>query len=314
MVREKKDDDWRYKSELSSDLKDWRYLEWKYFSFDSPRAKGFFCYSIGNPRNILGLRKHIISYAVYHGGEKKVGMFEVDKKDSNVSDSKKWVFGDCSIKRKDDIWSISGTSEKVDWDLIFKRRVKGKSLEIFKEQKKKRWMDWEVFCNSAEVKGSIDIMNKTIDINGNGYYDSNLGHWKPAKNPWIWFRFSDDLAGKDLSFTLFKSRRTDQGYILLSLDDETHLIEKFDIMYDKKERIPNKYYVRFDSKDIKLNLSVKVKNIELLTIKVFNLIPLLKLNLLQCDFELEIEVLGERTDLKTDGFGEYPFNGVSFLR
>jgi len=306
MVQEDKADDWRYKSELSSDLKDWRYLEWKYFSFDSPQAKGFFCYSVGNPRNILGLRKHIISYAVYHDGEKNVGMFEVDKKDSNVSDRKKWIFGDCQIQRKKDVWSISGASEKVDWDLRFKCKAKGEGMKIFKEEKKKRWMDWEVFCNNADVEGSIDILNKKIDIEGYGYYDSNLGHWKPADNPWVWFKFTDSLAGKDISFTLFESRKTDQGYILLSVDDETHLIEEFDTEYDKKEKTPDKFRVSSKSEDIEFDLSVEVKNVELLTIKVFKFIPLLNLHLLRCDFDLDIKSSKVNGRLKTEGFGEYP--------
>ncbi|MFW5945864.1 MAG: hypothetical protein ACOCSJ_02660 [Candidatus Natronoplasma sp.] len=305
MVQEKKDDDWRYKSELLGNLKDWRYLEWKYFSFDSSQAKGFFCYSVGNPSNILGLRKHIISYAVYHDGGKEVGMFEVDKNNSNVSGNKKWIFGNCIIQRKDDTWSVSGTSEKIDWDLIFRCRAKGKRLEIFKDHKKKRWMDWEIFCNNAEVKGSIDIMNKTIDIKGYGYYDSNLGHWKPAKNPWVWFRFVDQLGEKDLSFALFESRKTGQGYVLLSLDDETHLIEEFDMNYNKKETIPQKFRVSSKSEDIEFDLSVEVKNVELLTIKVFKFIPLLNLHLLKCDFELDIKISDVSEKLRTEGFGEY---------
>lgn len=306
MNQEIKGDDWRFKSELYGDLKDWRYLEWKYFSFDSPEVKGFFCYSVGNPRNILSLRKHIISYAVYHNGKREIGMFESKKKHSNLSDEEKWIFGDCSIQKKENSWIVSGSSEKVDWELNFECSSKGKRLEVFKNQKKKRWMNWEVFCNQAKVTGSIYLTNKKIEIEGYGYYDSNLGHWKPANNPWVWFNFTGELSEKNLSFTLFKPRKTGKKYILLSLNGETYQIEKFNLEYDKEKNIPQSYKIVSNLENIDLELLVEVEDVGLLTIKTFKFIPLLNLNLLTCDFDLDIDFFGESDRIKTRGFGEYP--------
>ncbi len=306
MDQEIKEDDWRFKSELFGDFKDWRYLEWKYFSFDSPEAQGFFCYSVGNPKNILGLRKQIISYAIYQNGKRESGMFESKKKHSNLSDEKKWIFGNFSIQKKENSWIISGTSKQIDWELTFECMSKGKKLEVFEKEKKKRWMDWEVFCNHANVVGSINIPNKRIEIVGDGYYDSNLGHWKPAKNPWIWFQFTGKLSDKDLSFTLFKPRKTGEKCILLSLDGETYQIEDFILEYDKEKNIPQSYKIISHSENIDLELQVEVKDTELLTIKVFKFIPLLHLNLLMCDFDLNIDFFGQSDRFKTRGFGEYP--------
>lgn len=58
-------DDWRFKQDFKGTTSDIRYVEWKYFSFKSETISGFFCYSIGNPRDILGLRKGIITYGIY---------------------------------------------------------------------------------------------------------------------------------------------------------------------------------------------------------------------------------------------------------
>jgi len=318
---EMREDDWRYRSELVGSLKDWRYLEWKFFSFDSPEARGFFCYSVGNPRDISGLRKHIISYAVYHdhcdcdcdGVKKEIGMFEVKKEDCDLSGENRWVFGDSSIRKQheDNRYFVSGAAEELDWDLVFECKAPGGRSEMT-PSRRGRWMDWEVFCNDARVKGSIEMKNESFDIDGRGYHDSNLGHWRPAKNPWVWFRFTDEFDGEDISFALFEPRGTDDGTIFLSSGGETHAIKKFDLTYAHDNKVPRRYRIRShpSSNDIRFDISVEVKDVDLLAIKVFKFIPLLKLRLLRCRFKIDMELFGERGSIVTEGFGEYPARSI----
>ncbi len=300
-----KKDGWRFKDNLLGNYKDWKYLEWKYFSFISPNTKGFFCYSVGNPRNIFGLRKHIMSYAIYHHGITEVGAFETSKRNTDLSQTNKWIFGDCSIEKKDGGWIIKGDSGRVKWDLVYDCRSQGKGFEIFGDKKEGNWMDWEIFCNHADVEGTIGISNKDIEFSGIGYHDSNLGHWRPSKHPWFWFTFSKRSHGKFITFTLFKLRDRKEGYLLLSVDEDVYILDDFQINADIEEKVPRKYRIRARSKGIEIDLIVKVVSTELLQIKVFDLISLLDLNLLRCRFKLQIDLFGQKHTLEAEGIGEY---------
>ena len=305
-MRDMEDDDWRLKTELFGDMRDWNYLEWKYFSFESQTTSGFLAFTVGNPDNILRLKKHIIAYAFYYGEQKKIGTIVPKNSEVDLSGRNEWIFGNCSIKNQRSQRILKGEIDDLKWELKFNCKAKGKRYRLL-EGKKKDWMDWEILCNLANVEGSLTIGDRPISMDGHGYYDSNYGHWLVRKYPWIWFKFMKEIDDKIMRFSLCKVRKSSKGLIVLSFDEKSFFLEDFVVEYQKDDKTPTKYRIIGSSKDIRFEIIVEVKEIDIMPVKIFKFFPLFdtRLNLLKCEFDVKIERKGNKNRFKTKGVGEY---------
>ncbi len=301
------EDDWRFKKDLSGNFDDFRYVEWKYFSFRSDRVSGFFCYSIGNPRNIFGLRKGIISYAIYSEGDSKIGQYTVDGKSCNLSSSETWVFKDFRIKKTRSGWNIIGHTSDLKWSLKFKNIQTG-GTSRYSIKSSDRWMGWDVFSNLAGVEGSVKIDEKSVRVKGLGYHDSNYGNCKFSKNPWHWIRLEGKTDDKPMGFTLFELRDSGEGKIYFSKGKNTYLFNspKYDLEVKYDHGLPSSYEVAANKDDMDVYLELDVNRKDLLEIDIFKIIPLLKLNLLKGKYVLKVNIDSKKFSLSGLASAEYP--------
>lgn len=300
------EDDWRLKTELIGDIRDWNYLEWKYFSFEGRKVKGFIAFTIGNPSNILGLKKHIIAYGFYFGKQKKIGTIVPKNNEVDLSDKEKWILGNCCIENQANKKILKGEVDGIKWELNYDCRAEGKRHRLL-ESKKKDWMDWEVFCNLAKVEGWLTIGGRKIIIAGHGYYDSNYGHWLVRKYPWIWFKFMKKIHGQKIRFSFCKIRESNKGLIILSFDEKSFFLEDFVVEYNVDDKIPKRYRIVGNSREIRSNIIVEVKDIDIMPVRIFKFFPFFDthLNLLKCEFDVKLERKCNKIRFKTKGVGEY---------
>ncbi|MFW6041298.1 MAG: hypothetical protein ACOC85_05625 [Thermoplasmatota archaeon] len=303
------DDDWRFKKNSTDTSVDFRYVEWKYFSFKSDKVSGFFCYSIGNPRDIFGLRKGIISYAIYRGGDSKVGQFVLNGKRCDLSSPHTWKFGNFQIKRTKSGWDIIGDTSDLKWDLRFENISSG-GLSRYPIKSSEKWMGWDVFSNIAEVEGSVKIDEKRVSVKGLGYHDSNYGNCKFSKNPWHWIRLEHTLDGEPIGITLFELRNSGEGKVYFSKGENTYVFNSSD--YDLKvkydQRLPSSYEITASNSELDtyFDLDVNVSRKDLLKINIFKVITLLRLNLLQGKYILNARTAGKKFKIKGTARSEYP--------
>ncbi len=306
---------WRCKEYCTGKLSDIAFLEWKYFSFTQGDVEGFICYSIGNPRNVLGLKRGILSYAIYYDGGEEVGQIEIPKKDIDLNGKKRWKFGTTSIENKgNDVWRIKGRSRSFSWDMIFRCVASGKRIhvDLGKNLSIDSWMDWLVFCNSAEVSGHITVEGEKYGLNCLGYYDSNYGHWIPSDNLWLWGHGISRSKEGIVSLSIGESRLDQSivGHIYLSVGKKVYRFDskEFDLDYDTSKEIPEKYLVKAKKDDgTALEVEFEVKRTDKLTIKLFKTIPLLNLYLQRGMLHLKFVSPELNTfEISCSGAWEYP--------
>ncbi|MFW6141781.1 MAG: hypothetical protein ACOC53_04410 [Candidatus Saliniplasma sp.] len=303
------EDDWRFKQYLSENFDDFRYVEWKYFSFKSDKVSGFFCYSLGNPRDIFGLRKGIISYAIYRNNDSKVGQFGMDGKRCDLSSPNTWKFENFQIKKTKTGWNITGDTYDLKWDLRFKKISSG-GTSRYPIKSSNKWMGWDVFSNLAEIEGSVKIDEKSVSVKGLGYHDSNYGNCKFSKNPWHWIRLEDTLDKEPIGITLFELRNSGKGRIYLSKEKKTYLFKSsnYNLKVKYDHGMPSSYEITAGNSELDtyFDLDVKVVRKDLLEINIFKVITLLRLNLLEGKYILNGRIAGKQFKIQGTARSEYP--------
>ncbi len=287
---------WRFEEHLSGDISDMAFLEWKYFSFTQDDIEGFICYSLGNPGNLLGLKRAIISYAVYHEDGEEIGYVEIPKKDIKSGKEDIWHFGSTSLERKEEgFWRLKGNIDGMSWDLVFSCLAPGDQIHVDfgKPLYLDSWMKWIVFCNSADVEGTITIKGNEYDIQSIGYHDSNLGHWIPSESPWTWGHGIGRYENKVLSFSLAESRSEDisNGRAYASIDGTAYKFEydEYTLNYDRSGKIPSAYSLQGQKKDgTELEIEFRVERTDKIRLKALKFIPLLDLCLQRGEMDLKI--------------------------
>ncbi|MFO7793287.1 MAG: hypothetical protein R6W73_09985 [Candidatus Saliniplasma sp.] len=306
---------WRFKKYCSNDLKGLFFLEWKYFSFTHEDIKGFICYSVGNPKNILGLKRGIVSYAVYHEEGREIGEIEVSKKNLELNRKNLWVFGSTALRymgKKS--WEIKGDIDDLSWDLTFSQIVPGNRIRFDLDNKLFRdsWMDWLVFCNSAEVEGSITIKETKYEIKALGYYDSNYGHWNPSNKLWTWGHSICRSENEIFSFSMAESRFDNiaKGRMYVGINDTIFQFDsgEYELKYDTVLDLPSCYFVKgYKENGTTVKAKFEVEFSDKLTFKMFGMIPLLDLYLQRGTLHLEIKTPDDKTfNISCYGSWEFP--------
>lgn len=309
------EDRWKFKEKCTGRLRDMVFLEWKYFSFIQDDIQGFLCYSLGNPEDILGMKRGILTYAIYHEHGECIGYLEIPKDKLDLEEEGRWVFDTDLLTRSGErSWKLKGGIPEIHWDLDYTMIAPGgtKHMDIGKKIGIDVWMDWMVFCNSADVEGDLKVGDKLYRIDGMGYYDSNLGHWIPSKTLWTWGNCMGRVKDTPISLSLGESRFGSKplGYVYLSVGEQTHVFHKdeYTLEYDSKEPVPKEYRLKGARDD---GLSIKgifnVHRTDSIKLKAFGCIPLLNLGLQRGTMELEIVMPdGEAYILSCHGSWELP--------
>lgn len=285
--------------------------------------QGFICYSMGNPNNILGLKRGIISYAIYHKDGKEIGYVEIPKKQLRSDGAKIWQSPLTTIEqRKKGRWRVCGKLDTIKWDLWFSCVAPGKNIHVDLG----KWlltdfgMDWSVFCNSARVKGDVTIHKKRYYIECVGYHDSNYGRWIPSNSLWIWGNCIGIHGKKIVSFSLGESRFRERpiGHVYLSIDEDTYQFDsdEYHLRYDTSSDIPFRYHIRGNKEDgMVIKGEFKVERIDKLILKVFDFVPLLNLYLQRGTMTLYVQTPdGETYVVPCKGAWEIPKKPSLFLR
>ena len=278
------EDFWRFKEHRSGKLSGMAFLEWKYFSFVDDDIRGFICYSIGNPNNVFGLKRGIITYAIYHENGEESGYVEIPGKKIDLNLGKVGHFGSMSIEHdKENFWRLKGSHEKTHWDLAFSGVAPGKHIHLDLGRKlfTDSWMDWLVLCNSAEVKGRVTIGNKVYRIDGMGYCDSNLGHWKPSDTLWYWGNFLGTFRGDIVSLTLGESRfrKKKIGFVYLSVGKNMHVFNthEYDIIHMDPKEGGDGYTLVGKKEGMDLRATFHAERSDKILLKAFGIVPLIEL-------------------------------------
>ena len=313
------DENWEFKKLTERNISNIVFLEWKYFSFTADGIGGFFSYSVGNPQNLLGLNRCIITYAIYYEDEETMGCEELSKKECSLDGKRKWIFGRGYLeKMNEDIWVIHGDNEDVTWDLTFFKVAGGGQIltEYDSILNINIWMNWKSLFNSAKVSGRIILKKdkKTFKLDCLGYYDTNFGHWIPSSCPWNWGHCIG-LAEQRITSFSFGERRDKQqkvwGKIFFSIDDKTIEFDhrQYTLEYDRTPKIPDSFELtaKNEDKNVHLCTKFKAKKHFSLDINAFNFIPMLELHILKGTFQVEAHLPeGHKISFSSTGLWEFP--------
>ncbi|GEM_PF-3735675 len=308
-------DFWRFKKYCSGSLSDIVFLEWKYFGFSTEEIEGFICYSIGNPNNVLGMKRCILSYAIYHEGGDEIGYLEIHKNQCDLKSSKRWFFGPASIEHKrEGGWRIKGETDAFDWDLNFSQIALGDRIhvDLGKSFSVDSWMDWIVICNSAEVEGELFVDGKTYEIKGVGYIDSNLGHWIPSDTLWTWGHGIGKIKDEIVSFSLAQHQmgKTGKGRAYLSLGEDVTKFRsnEYELDYDIHKKPPSNYHFKgFKEDRMKVEADFKVERTDKIRLKAFRIFPLLDLVMQRGNMDLKVKKPGhKKLSMTCRGAWEFP--------
>lgn len=289
-------DNWKFKRLCRGNLSDITFLEWKYFSFSSEEIEGFFCYSVGDPNNKFGLKKCILTYAIYFKDDERIGYFEPKKKTCSLEDERKWNFGNSFIEKIDArSWRIKGKTGEIEIDLKYKNVAEGGEIRtnLGRSIFGRSWMDWIVFCNSAEVNGLIKSNDKVYQFEGLGYYDSNIGYWKPSENLWTWGHGIKKIDDTIISFSIAETRgekiKNGKMYLSIDKDTKTFSFDEYILTYDTNKKIPKKYTIKAESDDYHVKIFFKADKTNMLRIKGFKIVPLIDLLMKRGRTQVKIE-------------------------
>ena len=267
-----KDDAYHY---MKNGIDDQRYQEWwRFYVLDNDTCL-MLLYLLSDPDNIsqngkievqaLAMQRGQTAALGAHqsrgfGGDSRSPMLEIDGSGFSLQ-------GDSDLH----VWgSLEDGAEGVDmsWDLTFQPLAKpwfAIPVQAHLGPLAGDWIKWLVYMPSADVRGSLTIDNKTVDILGKGYHDHAWGRFalSDARMTTAWT--AEPLHGFSLSFGQITGETL--AFLGLEKDGKSMVFPQNKIKVsqighssDNKTSLsyPSSYRVEAESSEYELNFTVDV--------------------------------------------------------
>jgi len=193
--QEPHDDCWHY-LDSRDEKHEKNYIEWKYFNFVQKDLAGYIIYYILDPekKTKLGggrLLVRILKDGMSYGLVKKI---EMDKIELDAISASLRMDGARIIEKNSYHYELNCKSEDISWNLSYKQKTP--SIESFQNIHTglMRWekVNWLIKMPRAEVIGDVRIGEKTFQIDGLGYSDTNWGEVVPFFSRYEWGQYNEE--------------------------------------------------------------------------------------------------------------------------
>ena len=268
------DDAYHY---MKNGIDDQLYQEWWRFCVQDNETQLMLFYLLSDPDNISQNRKiEVQALAMQEGlpaafgahqsggfgGDRRSPMLEIDGSGfSPHEESDLHVWG-----------SVEGSApggEAISWDLTFQplaRRWFAVPVQAHLGLLAGDWIKWLVYMPSSQVRGSLTIGNKTVDVMGKGYHDHAWGRFDLANVRMTTAWVAEPLDGFSLSLGEITG---EQRLAFLGVEKEGKsivfpqnrvMLTEIGSYLDNKTGLgyPSTYRVEAESGEYKLNFTVDV--------------------------------------------------------
>ena len=266
---------------MKNGIDDQNYQEWWRFFVQDNETQIMLLYLLSDPDNISQSRKiEVQALAMQEGqpaafgahqsggfgGDRRSPMLEIDGSGfSPQGESDLHVWG-----------SVEGSAaggEAISWDLTFQPLARpwfAVPVQAHLGHIAGDWIKWLVYMPSSQVRGSLTIGNRSLDILGKGYHDHAWGRFRLSDLRMTTAWAAEPLDGFSLSFGEITGEQRlaflgveKEGKSIVFPQNKIKLTE-IDRLLDNETGLgyPSTYRVEAESGEHKLNLTVDVLRTE----------------------------------------------------